>query len=519
VRGQKQLVVSDFSKGLVLEGDFLRDPTRLRDCLNVVPHEGGGLRSRVGAKRVATPPSGAQIKTLLPVAFGSADYLIAVNDSASSTNGIQRLNVSGGTDDDIASALHVGAGSAAMVSAPASGGQGPVWGLEGSSTPWQYTGSGNVADWTASAGSVPTGDFIVFHANRIWIAGNGTNLNRVYWSSLNSTGGADPRNWSSTAPNDAGSVDIDDANDPITGLGVLGPYVVVFKERKIYLLTDPAGDPGANRKISEHIGCIDWRSIASSPYGLIFQGGTGIFITDGQSARRISRAIDDIWGRLVDPRSGFVGGPGGYWNDNYYIALRDADLGSGYAGNFILNWNAKFDSWWLHAIGANGDVSAAAFAVGPGASRTEELFVAGYHDTTYRSIYSWMMESDFGSAQIAYDNTDVGGQANFPWRAEFGFMDFGQPNVRKRVRELRVDGDISSGTGTGTDLTTEMAFTPSTARDTLTAVEWETQVAGSPSEHRYYTPGIGRMIGLRIRGTGGQQEIHGFTISADLRRD
>jgi hypothetical protein len=126
-----------------------------------------------------------------------------------------------------------------FVQAAASGGQGPLYAMNGTDTPLQWTGSGNVASWTASSGSVPNGTMCKLHANRVWVAGVSANPSRLYWSDV-----GDPRAWPA-----ANVVDLDPQDgDVITGIGTIGPYLLVFKKTKTFVIYDDA--TGANRRLS-----------------------------------------------------------------------------------------------------------------------------------------------------------------------------------------------------------------------------------------------------------------------------
>jgi hypothetical protein len=92
-------------------------------------------------------------------------------------------------------------------------------------------------------GAVPNGKFILYVKNRVLIAGVPGTPHRLYASAL-----GDPRNWG-TAANQGWAVDLDpNDGDAITGIGVVGPYVMVFKNEKAFTVYDL--DTGANRRLS-----------------------------------------------------------------------------------------------------------------------------------------------------------------------------------------------------------------------------------------------------------------------------
>jgi hypothetical protein len=393
-----------------------------------------------------------------------------------------------------------------IVSAVVSGGQGPIYGSGGGGIPYQGNG-GVMANWTASAGTRPSGEFLLYHSDRMWVGGDITAPSRVYWSSV-----GDPRDWSSVAPSDAGFVDLDpNDGDVIQGLGSIGPYVLVFKRRKTFLLYEPSLATGANRRLSDSVGCIAHHTIASSPYGTIFLAIDGLKVTDGQAIRDVGRVLSSGFKR-VNPLNVLWTATGVYFKDHYYLSGLDVtDLGP------ILDWDIKNDSYWRHGLGAGGDVGALGMVVIESSRLGASLWVAAREiggSTATRGIYDMFQTEDLTLNPLGDERGSDGVAAVFPWRAETGFHVFKQPNIQKRIREVRLDLDATSPP------TVEMAFTPSVVREALDALIWETQVSGLPAERRYYTPGFGRACALRVSGSAGAAaEIFGYTIAAEQRAD
>src|SRR6185437_14358646 len=96
----------------------------------------------------------------------------------------------------------------------------------------------------ATAPFVPNGQWMVFAGNRIWMTGVSGDTSAVWFSDIVSTGEAggqgDPSAWPKT------NVVRFDSSDgyPITGIGTIGPYLLVFKENKMWVVHDL--DTGAN---------------------------------------------------------------------------------------------------------------------------------------------------------------------------------------------------------------------------------------------------------------------------------
>lgn len=200
----------DFRGGLnVKAAPYLIAENQCRDCMNVVSTVRGSIKKRFGNISLASvfPGTPTDLISIFGTNVGSNNLIV--------TGGTKIYSVSsGGLVQDIS-----GAGSFSnnarwdQVTGPASGGQGPIYMMDGIDTPVYWTGGGGVVSWTASVGSVPNGKYIEYAANRIWVAGTASNPSRLYFSDL-----GDPRSWTAT-----NVVDLD-PNDgqTITGIKRIG---------------------------------------------------------------------------------------------------------------------------------------------------------------------------------------------------------------------------------------------------------------------------------------------------------
>lgn len=498
---------TDFRKGIAYDGDYLLDPKFLRDALNLVPTETGTLKTRPGANVLSGGPGSGNYVTLGMGGFEPASgvkFLVWVD----STPVVRALRPDTGVSQTITPPAPSNARRYSFAQAPASGGQGPLFASNGSGTPWAWDGgAGAAVNWTASAGALPNGKYLLYHADRMWVAGVTASPNTVYWSSV-----GDPRNWSSVAPNDAGSVDIEpNDGDAITGLGIIGPYILVFKKKKTFLMYEPALATGANRKIANEVGCIGHWTISPSPYGTLFMSVSGLKVTDGQGIRDASRIIDEKLRLALPGAISNLGAlmAGTYFKDHYYLSGPWANMPP------IMDWNIKADSWWSHGLGANGAVGLREIIPLGNNNGGLSLYGAGRGsvDNNYRGIYDLFQTEDLTLNPLG-DEDAAGATQNVLWRLDTAWHTLGNPHLQKRIREIRVDADGS--------VTTWATFT---TRDngtftTLDNVDWEALASGYPSEHRYYTPGWGRALALRMFGTfGAEREIGGYTIAAEQRAD
>jgi hypothetical protein len=366
-----------------------------RDARNVVSTTRGSIRKRDGCSTFSSPA--AECATLAPSEATAARVLVGVTTA----NDIIKID-SGGTAASIKGAATSTVTKWSVASMPPIGGQGPVYMMNGTDTPLQWTGAGNVATWTAAAGTLPNGKYIIAHGNRMWVAnvpaaGTSDPGSTLYWSDL-----GDPRTWT------AANVNMLDPNDgdEITGLGKVGSYLLVFKRRKTFLIYD--SDIGANRRISDSVGCCSNRSITETPSGTFFLTlDRGVYRTDGSRMDLVSDNVAPTISALSTTQR--EGAAGAFFNDHYYLS----------AGSVTLDYDATLGSWWLHDFVANQwavmrfSSSTDLYAANASVAKVSKAFVSG----------------------TTQDNS-----ANFTAYWKGPWQTFGAPFLRKRLRGLRLDG-------------------------------------------------------------------------------
>jgi hypothetical protein len=404
-----------------------------------------------------------------------------------------------------------------FVQAPTSGGQGPLWGMNGTDTPQQWDGvAASTSDWTAQSGggSVPNGKYLLYHNNRLIVAGTSSNPSRVYLSSIIDPAGSNDgaRNWD-TGTNEGITIDID-PNDgqEITGIGKLGPYILVFKPRKTYLITDT--DTGAYRIAHSEIGCTAHRSIVETEAGTIFLASDGaVYVTNGTTANKISldvhSALMEIGGANIQYAAAV------FKDEGYYLSIPQGNN----RNELILEFDLATKTWWIHAIQTGSTTST-------GINQFTILNPATT-STLYGSLDSSAIIAEM-FRKNTYTDLDTYTYTAYwdgPWHV------FGLPHVRKTLREIRVDGngqfDVYTQTSFSDDqIEQETKFwevaNPSTEFGG-TGDFGGTGVFGDTAqitERRYYTPGVGRAWSIRFKSANSQAcQIYAYTTSIDLRRD
>jgi hypothetical protein len=388
----------------------------------------------------------------------------------------------------------------AFVTAPVSGGQGPLYGMNGTNTPKYWIGSGSIADWTATVGSVPNGTMMCYAQNKIFVAGVAANPSRLFWCDI-----GNPRSWTAT-----NVVDLD-PNDgqTITGLASLGPYLFVFKQKKIFVVYDLA--TGANRALSTTVGCVAPRSIAESAEGLFFlSADEGVMIATPSKLTNVSDNVRNFFEGL-DPieRSQAAGV---VFKNHYYLSAASF-LST--TCDMVLDYDMNVGSWWRHSNNASQ------FAIWrPAATGAVELYAAQDSQPIVDKCYVDNVWQDNGSN---YSILWTG-----PW------LSFKAPYLRKRVRQIHVDGRGSVDLYIGRDffdstsLLKQQLFgaqvlpTGTLYGDAATSFGVE-GVYGDPvfrGEGRVYSVGVNRAFSVEFRNTTNtDMEIDAYTLAITPRKN
>ena len=223
-----------------------------------------------------------------------------------------------------------------FIDAPASGGQGPMYGVNGTDAK-QITTAPAIADWTAATGTFPAGaKYLAYVGNRVLAAGMTSYAGAKDPTSLVAASNlGDPRDWAGWQveldPNDG---------EAITAIGEVGAGVLVFKRSKAWLIYDL--DTGANRPLGIGVGCISHRSIQQTPNGTIFLGERNVWITDGTTTRSLSDNIETtlktalVAGSLPTATSAMDG-------QRYLLVYAETS-------RYALEYDMQLKSWWRHQL-------------------------------------------------------------------------------------------------------------------------------------------------------------------------
>lgn len=510
MRGQP-IVNTDFSGGVNKDAaPYVLGSKQARDVLNITTGLVGNVKKRNGFYLLPAfvdledPEGIGDIVSLGTFERPNTKKLIAFTDDGSnrsiysiSQTGENTLISSGGLSPN-----RIWASKQAVTS----GGQGPIYMVNGLDTPLYWDGVGLASAWTASSGSVPNGKYMIYHNNRLLVAGVETDLTTR--STLYASKIGDPRAW---APPDGVTnvFDPDDGED-ISGLGIVGPYTLVFKPRKIYVVFDT--DTLGYRKLSEEKGCVAHKSIINTDQGTFFlTSDRTVAVTDGSSLNTVSEAVDPLL-KQIPP--GLVSkATAHYLNDRYYLSISLGNL----TNDVILEFDTRTSSWWIHRIQRSATTSS-------GATDWAILDPSG-QPTLYASSDNRIFEA-FKPGQFTDSNLE------FPAYWTTGWEAYSEPHIRKIVTQVRADvkGEIELSFAKSFGA----AFTEDEDSIWESAGGSDTEFGGTGTfggdgifgdslgvaEHRWYTLGAARAWSFKFYNqSAADWELYSYTTAIEARTD
>lgn len=388
-------------------------------------------------------PFGAnEVTSLTPVIIEGTSYLLA-------SAGTELYSINSGAEVSVIGEGFTNELPWAIVQAPKGTKKtaGPVYLSNGKDKPQYWSGAAKttkVALWEGESATieekaayedpiskehVPNGKYMIFAGNRIWMTGIADDPSAVRFSEDSPIGAGgeqgDPTWWP------ANNVVRFDSSDgyPITGIGVVGPYVVVFKERKTWVIHNL--DSGENRKLSDYIGCVSQRSITETNAGTFFlTADQGIYATDGTKLVEMSYKVRPTI-LAVNPAKREQAA-GAYYNNHYYLSFAS---GTSAVPNRTLDYDVELKSWWLH------DIAGRQWARWSPVSGEPALFTTS--PRRYNVVHAFVANLYTDSGENYVGNGQLGAWWISNWEP-FAYYVFRHrikaPFLKKRVRQIFFNG-------------------------------------------------------------------------------
>jgi hypothetical protein len=409
VRGSP-ILQDDFSGGVNLyDAAYAVKNNEARDARNVLTTNRGAIRKRDGSQVYATL---AQAPLSL---FGAQSPRVLIASASTFLYAIDAAK----TVTQIASALTAGR-RWQWISAPTAGGQGPLFGTNGVEVRYSNGTLAGTGVWTASAGTLPVGNYLTYLNNRTFAAGMASYTTADPGSTVAASNIGSARDWTQAA-NQGWAVMLDPGDgDAITGLAGSGMNLMVFKARKVFNIYDL--NSGANRRITDKTGAVAPRSVIETPYGTFFLSeNQGVCRTNGQSIDRVSDKILPVFAQTpAAMRSSAVAA---YLSDHLYLAISTS---SSSVNDTLLDFDLRTNSWWIHTLPMQDIVT---WDAGAG----QGLYGARSSGVTVNQLFVPGLNQDdvpaAGGAGTSYSTYWTG-----PW------ITFQQPYRRHRLREVHFDG-------------------------------------------------------------------------------
>lgn len=358
-----------------------------RDLLNVVASGRGAVRKRDGCAALAAVPEAHSLGSL---ETDQGAFLVAAT-----TAGIFSVDLSQ-TITTISTLSSSDFWSFAQ-------GPGGLYMSNGTDTPQKWTGTGSSTPWLGT--NIPNAKHLLYKGTRMWAA------NMTSYASVTDPGSClvysdlgDPSSFPLT-----GVVLFDpDDGEEITGIQSLGPYILVAKPSKLWVIYDI--DTGANRPLIAGVGCSSGRSMVEGPGGVWFLANDdSVVICDGSKVQRVSDHIAPLLKKIIPSSRAFA--PGVFFNGHYYLTVETDE------GEKTLDFDIVLGSWFLHTFAPND------WAIWTSSSEPRL-----YGSTETAIVRAWVagVTTDESEVFLSY------------WRGPY--LTFGVPFLNKRVRRIHFDG-------------------------------------------------------------------------------
>lgn len=276
-----------------------------------------------------------------------------------------------------------------------------------------YTGSA----WANLGGTPPSGTkYIKAFMDRLYLANNSTNPNRVWYSAVGNS-----ESWDTGAGGDWFNVPAVKDGDDITGLGLISgggtERLIIFKRYSIW-----AWDTNRLLLIKDNIGCIATRTIVNVDNSLFFLSYTDRPKVMALSGGQVFNVGDKISTSLNSLSTGQITGCAAIFFDNKYYLSCPSSSASNNDQIFVLD--RSFNAWTKYT-----NINAAILATFR-SSNTEELY---YGEATANSV---IIKMETGTAD--YDQSAATQTADIVSYFKTKNFDFNQDIQNKRFENCYV---------------------------------------------------------------------------------
>ncbi len=194
----------------------------------------------------------------------------------------------------------------------------------------------------------PNGDYIELFYDRLWIAGNSNNPDRLYFSTAGQNG-ADIEDW--TAPVEEGEANMHGGfidvrsydGSKIIGLKVVFNSLIIFKNKSAYKLYGSSPDNFEIAQVFSSNGAIANNSIVTGNNGCFYLASDGVYYYDGTNTNLISQKLSKTFSRLSKE---YAGRANAIYYDNKYILSMPIDGST--ENNCVVIYDVNNKSWMTY---------------------------------------------------------------------------------------------------------------------------------------------------------------------------
>lgn len=327
----------------------------------------------------------------------------------------------------------------------------------GTTPPWLWTGSSNATTLTADA-DLPNGSIIEYHRRHLFIAGNSTQLSRLYFSEL-----GDITTYTAT---DFINVEDNAGDGIIRGLATGLDGLYIWKDSAIWRLTGTSRDDFQLERMVQGIGTLSGSSIAvinspSSNQQLFFfvtQAGDVAVYDGGIEVTIISRKISSSVPKSI-AFSRVDEAVACQYEFTYMLAITNTGSSE---NDRIYQYDLQHNAW-TRFVGMEANA------------------VCTYEDSNGRSVFGF---GDYDGRANSWDIDDTTTYSDPDSTAisafyETGWMSFSEDGVLKDVRKVRIFGN-QQGAGQTLTATLRTDFSSTGTSETIslagTGALWDTAV-------------------------------------------
>ena len=233
----------------------------------------------------------------------------------------------------------------------------PVYNDEGNKTGYVDANGNECANESSVQTYAPKGKFVELHYDRLWIAGDPSNPNRVYFST-NGVNGADIQDWTVPLADEeeinmhGGFLDVRSYDgSKIIGMKVVMNYITIFKEKSVWKVYGSSQENYQMIQVFSCDGAISDRSICVGNNGLFYLNKDGIYFFDGTNNTIISKPIQTTINNMNSSYA--TNSVGIYEKGKYYLAI---PTGTSETNNTLIMYDTYTKAFMLYDISGIDDI-------------------------------------------------------------------------------------------------------------------------------------------------------------------